>query len=189
MRIVKPLQAALVVAAGLLVLDAGPASACSCRADQAVADQVAASDGAFVGVYTGREDPGAQGPLDNSGRAVLNHFTVERVVKGDLGERVDIQAAASGASCGLELDVGARTGLLLRHEAGGWTSSLCEQVDPKALLTVGPGTAPGGTGGSGGGADWGFIVFAAILVLALPAAFLVGGGPRGRPARPRRRDP
>lgn len=181
-RILRPLLAALSVTAGLLVAEAGPALACSCRADRVVADDVAASEGAFVGVYTGRDDPEAQGPLISSAREVLNHFEVGRIVKGDIGERVDVGAAASGASCGLELQAGARTGLLLRREADGWKSSLCDQIEPDVLLAAAPGRVPAGAGaGAGTGPDWGLILFAGLLVLAVPVAYVVGGWRRRSP--------
>jgi hypothetical protein len=63
----------------------------------------------------------------------------------------------------LELSVGQRTGLLLRRDAGGWTSGLCSQVEPQALLAVAP-------AGAGGGVDGGVIVLAGLLRLAVLGA-------------------
>ncbi|HVL05775.1 MAG TPA: hypothetical protein VM388_07295 [Acidimicrobiales bacterium] len=178
----RPVLAVLVMTGAITVIGAEPASACSCRADVAVADALAESDGAFVGVFIGRDDPAVPGEVVSSGRRVLNHFQVERSVKGDIGERVDVRAAAGGASCGLELEAGDRTGLLLRRDGGVWTSSLCSQVEPRALLAVAPGTAPGPAGaGTGAGVNWGFMVFAGLLVLALPVALVAGGRRRRSP--------
>lgn len=134
MRRLAALTAALLTALPLVVAQAPPALACSCRADVAVKDALLESDGAFVGRFIGRDDLFPQGEMAGSPRPVLNHFQVERSVKGDIGARVRVEAAASGASCGLELEVGERTGLLLRQGPNGWRSSLCSQIDPLALL-------------------------------------------------------
>lgn len=105
----------------------------------------------------------------------MNHFQVERRVKGDIGDEVDVGSSGSGASCGLELSAGKRTGLLVgRDEAGGWISGLRGQVPADELAAF----APAGSTGSRPGPDWGFIVFAGVLVLALPLAFVVGGARR-----------
>lgn len=135
MRRFTALTAALLSAMPLVVMQAPPALACSCRSDVAVKDALLESDGAFVGRFLGRDDLFPQGEMVSSGRPVLNHFQVERSVKGGIGERVRVEAAASGASCGLELEVGERTGLFLRQGPNGWRSSLCSQIDPGALLT------------------------------------------------------
>lgn len=169
-RIVLAALTVLLAAGGLLVVEAGPASACSCRAGVPVEESLAESDGAFVGVFVGRDDPLGQGEIVSSGRRVLNHFQVERPVKGEIGERVDVQAAAEGASCGLGLEVGQRTGLLLRRDAGGWTSGLCSQVEPQALLAFAPATATGSGASAGAGPDWGLIVLVGLLVLAVGGA-------------------
>ncbi len=138
MRVRRAVVATLVVTATLLLVRTPAALACSCRPDVAVAELLSTSDGAFVGVYTGRDDPRAVGPVLSSSRAVVNHFVVERVVKGDIGPVVEVEAAASGASCGLELEVGERTGLLLRRAGDGWSSGLCAQTDPEGLLAFAP---------------------------------------------------
>lgn len=163
-RIVRSVLAVLLAAGGLLVVEAGPALACSCRAGVPVGEALSEHDGAFVGVFTGQVDPMRPGDEISSARPVLNHFTVERSVKGDIGERVEVQAAASGASCGLELEVGQRTGLLLRGEPGSWTSGLCSQLEPQALLAFAP---------SAGSVDGGLIVLVSLLVLAVLGAVVL----------------
>jgi hypothetical protein len=164
-RSVLAVLAVLLAAGGLLIAGAGPALACSCRAGVPVEESLSESDAAFVGVFTGRDDPIVPGGLIG---AVVNHFLVERSVKGDIGERVDVQAAAGGASCGLELEVGQRTGLLLRNDAGGWSSGLCSQVEPQALLAFAPAAA-----GAGAGVDGGLIVLLGLLVLAVLGAVVL----------------
>ena len=173
--IVRSVLAVLMAAGGLLVVEAGPALACSCRAEVPVAEALSESDGAFVGVFTGRDDPLGQGDVITSARGVLNHFQVERSVKGDIGGRVDVQAAAGGASCGLELSVGERTGLLLRRDAGSWTSSLCSQVEPQALLAFAPATT------AGAGVDGGLILLVGLLVLAVMGAVVLEWAHRRAP--------
>jgi hypothetical protein len=160
----RAVLAMLLGAGWLLLVGAGPASACSCPADQPVEEPLSHSDGAFVGVLVGRDDPVGDpfGP-----RQVVNHFKVERSVKGAFGERVAVEADVSGASCGLELEVGQRTGLLLFRHAGGWTSNLCSQFEPQALLAFAPAAAGAGT------TDWGLIVLVGLLGLAVAGAVVL----------------
>jgi hypothetical protein len=145
-----------------------------------VADALDESDAAFVGVYTGREDPFVHGELIFSGRPVLNHFEVERSIKGDLGERVDVEAVASGASCGLELEVGERTGLFLQRTETGWRSSLCSQTEPAGLLAFAPAVAPGGA--EAAPSERGVFVAFGLLALAVAGYFVVEGVRRRRSA-------
>lgn len=51
-------------------------------------------------------------------------------------------------------------GLLLRRDAGEWTSGLSSQVEPQPLLALVP-AAPAGPG-AGEGADWGLIVLVGL---------------------------
>ena len=161
-----PIVVVLGIAAvvGQLFLQAAPAWACSCRAGVLVADALAESDAAFVGVFTGRDDPLVHGELISSGRPVVNHFEVERRVKGAIGERVDVEAAAGGASCGLELEVGERTGLLLQWTGTGWRSSLCSQTEPAGLLAFAP---AGPSAAQDEPSERGFFVAAGVLAVAV----------------------
>lgn len=168
MRRLTAFMAALLSALPLVVIQAPPALACSCRADVAVKDALLESDGAFVGRFIGRDDVFPQGEMMSSPRPVLNHFQVERAVKGDIGERVRVEAAANGASCGLELGVGERTGLLLRHGPNGWRSSLCSQTDPAALLAVVADEPDRELQGTGGRDARPFIVVG-LAVVGIPA--------------------
>ena len=138
------LAACLVLAA--LAARVEPAYACSC-APLDPRSALAASDGAFVGTYLERRERGG-------GRADYV-FRVERALKGALGGTVVVESADNGAACGLEVEVGRRIGLVLDRVGGTWTSNLCWQIEPNALLAAArPLPPPNGSG---------------------PAALLVGG--------------
>ena len=170
----------VVATVGLAVSTAGPAYACSCSTDIDQAEQLAQSDGAFVGVLTGIDDPLAHGPIVSSARPVVNHFRIERAVKGELGDEIGVRAAAGGASCGLEVRVGQRVGIMLEQQGGMWTSSLCAQTDPDALLTLaGPDSDVQPASNSGG--DGLFVATGVVaLVLFVILAVRIALGSRRR---------
>lgn len=117
----------MLIVAGLVVVGATPAFACSCL-PSSPAEVAARSDAAFVGTYLGRTEP-PPGPVVNTSTDVVNHFSVERVVKGGpIAGNVDVRAPLSGASCG---------GLGLTGSASEWRSLLCNQTDADGLLAVG----------------------------------------------------
>lgn len=131
-----------------VLLSAAVAQACSC-ADGDPRSSLARADGAFVGTVVRAPD------RTGSDQEVSWEFAVERVVKGDLRERVTVWSSANGASCGLEIRDRRRIGLFLERHGERWASSLCWQVDPDRLLAaVDPLPAADGVG---------------------PAAFVVGG--------------
>jgi hypothetical protein len=77
-------------------------------------------------------------------RAVYT-FRVERELKGHFGERVRVRAPGPEPSCGLSVDIGERTGLILdrdRHDR--WRSSLCMEYGARQLERAarGESTAP-----------------------------------------------
>ena len=112
---------------GVLALAlAGDALACSC-APVDLARDLPKADGAFIGTVLERRTRGA---------SAITLFRVEQVYKGDIDNRVEVEAERDGASCGLELEVGERVGLLLEKASGVWRSSLCSQVDPSAFLAL-----------------------------------------------------
>lgn len=128
------LAALVAVTAGLLALPER-AAACSC----AVGDprqMLREADAAFVGTLVARHVERQDGRLFSSGDPAMLVFRVEEAVKGDLGELVEVETAASGASCGIEAPVGQRIGLFLTRTSGGWASSLCQQIDPSVLLAA-----------------------------------------------------
>jgi hypothetical protein len=133
----KALAAALFVVVTMVgLVTQRPASACSCEGPGDLRKAIAAADGAFVGMYVSRDDPQGGGPSINGGRSVVNHFRVERAIKGPIGATIDVVAAADGATCGLEVPPGGRIGLFVKRQGSEWSSNLCSQVDPDALLAA-----------------------------------------------------
>lgn len=125
------------------------AAACSCAAVD-VREQLPEVDGAFVGTLLSHDEPQPVNGLVSSETLVAYRFEVERVVKGPLPSSgtIEVWASWSGASCGIEIPPGQRTGLLLRRDGDRWISGLCRQVDPDVLIRAGqplpppPGQAP-----------------------------------------------
>lgn len=127
---------AAAVAFGVIVT-AAPVAACSCAGplpDPMAA--VAAADGAFVGTLVDVDDPGGFEEIVSSGRDVRHRFDVEGVAKGEIGPSVVVVAAAEGASCGIEVAIGQRAGLLLTRDGDRWRSGLCSKLDPDDLLAI-----------------------------------------------------
>jgi len=137
MRIALALAAALAAVASLAGAHAEPAFACSCIGVDPARD-LPTVDAAFVGRAVSRR---VDEPILSSGDAAVWTFEVERAVKGTLPARLEVTAAVSGASCGLELGLDQRIGLLLDRHGDGYSSSLCRQVDPELLLRHGLPTA------------------------------------------------
>jgi hypothetical protein len=146
--------AALVV---LSLVAAAGAYACSCAPVDLERD-LPVADGAMIGTVLERAV---------SGGTATYLFRVEQIYKGDVESRAEVVTPASGASCGLEVGVGERVGLLLTREGGEWRSGLCSQVDPAdflALTEVEDNTLPE--------FNWGGIVVG-VLVLGAGLFFLV----------------
>ena len=120
----KELLAAAIVAIGLGLGAPSAAHACSCAAPDPL-EQLEVSPGAFIGEAIEREEDGQE--------AVWT-FRVERSVKGDLGDRVEIRAPIAGATCGFDFLMGKRVGLFLRGSSGNWTAGLCDLVTPEQML-------------------------------------------------------
>jgi len=108
-----------------------PASACSCmELDPSTAlDEYPA---AFVGTLV--DVDGQLGAVFSSDADTIYRFEVETWVKGDLGPVVEIHSAANGASCGIEVGVGNRAGIMVRVDGNEYHSSLCETIDANVLL-------------------------------------------------------
>ena len=105
---------------------AGDALACTCAPIDLVRD-LPRADGAFIGTLLERDDREATSTL---------LFRVEQVYKGDISNRVEVETARGGATCGIEAPAGERIGLLVERDGGVWRSSLCSQVDPAAFLAL-----------------------------------------------------
>jgi hypothetical protein len=128
------LTAGLLTAAGVLV--APPASACSCPPLTTV-EYLRIADAVFTGTLVSREVASGR-PVTSSGDPALHVFTVDRVYKGEVREVQGVVSAASGASCGLELQgegpflvFATRAGDL---PAGRYSADLCGGTAP---LTAG----------------------------------------------------
>ena len=161
------------------------AVACSCAGPPpALGAAVARADGAFVGTLTEIGDPEGSGPVISSGRTVLNRFAVEAVAKGDIGPTVVVESAASGASCGLELAVGQRAGIIASRRDGRWSSSLCSKVDADALasLAVLPRTGSGGPTALGENLAVGLVLAALAVALVARAETRTRHDPASRTA-------
>jgi hypothetical protein len=122
---------ALIVAFAVVPLP--HANACSCIANSDPRDRLAAAGGAFIGKLVGHRETGPLGSIVNSGRDVVYTFEVAEVVKGDIGQRVEVHSAASGASCRFEVPAGQAIGVLLDGHSGTWKSGLCGQIEPGKL--------------------------------------------------------
>jgi hypothetical protein len=108
-----------------------PASACSCiELDPSTA--LNEHPAAFVGTLV--DVDGQLGAVFSSDSDTIYRFEVETWVKGDLGPVIEIHSAADGSSCGIEVGVGNRAGILVRVEGGEYHSSLCETIDANVLL-------------------------------------------------------
>ena len=155
---------ALAVAAVAL---AGPtdARACTCAPVDLERD-LPTADGAIIGTLLERREPPSE-PIQSSADPVTLVFRVEQVYKGDVDSRVEVVTPRDGASCGLEVAVGERVGLLLDRDGGVWRSGLCSQVDPAdflALTDVEDNTLPP--------VNWGGVVVG-VLVLGLGGLVLL----------------
>src|SRR5687768_10351425 len=151
MRTLRTSVVVAVLVAGVL---AEQALACSCAGPGDPREELANADGAFYGELLERR---ATGPGLSSGEPVILRYRVIRVFKGDIGAEVEVETAASGASCGIEAEIGDQDGLLLERDAQGrWSGNLC-QMRSEAHLAAGTEQMPAPDGEP-------------------PARFLVGGG-------------
>ena len=103
-----------------------PGRACSCALPDP-RETLARGDGAFVGTLVSRREADQH--------AVLV-FSVDRALKGSIGETVEVRTASNGAACGLEAPVGTRVGLVLERRGGAWHGYLCWQFAPDELLAA-----------------------------------------------------
>jgi hypothetical protein len=127
------------LAAILVSLTPRPAFACSC-ASLDLREGLRMFDGAFVGEFISR-----RGWVHSPTNTFT--FRVERVLKGDIGEVIEVESSSSGASCGLEVEEGERIGLFVEGGENAWWSGRCMDADPDLLIeAAGPLPAPDGRG-------------------------------------------
>lgn len=161
----------IVVAVGLVlgmavVATPQPAFACSCMIMDA--DRFLGTyDAAFIGTVLSSD-------VESADDDAVWTFEVEQVVKGELGETVEVLSHAQSSMCGFALSVGERTGVFMNERNGQWHSSTCSQIEPEALLAATPTIpddaqpSPQGAAGDDGRSWW--------LVLGLLAVAVAGGG-------------
>ena len=135
MRIFLGVVAALSAIAAFAGPRADMAVACSCAAVDP-ARELSRFDAAFVGTVLFHRVEHPNKPLLSSADPAFWTFSVERAVKGMLPSPLVVRTAASGASCGLELEQGQRVGLLLDRDGTAYLSGLCSQVDPDRLARL-----------------------------------------------------
>ena len=143
------------------LVGAGDALACTC-ADVPARQRLDSADAAFIGrVVETRPAPSRDGV-----RELVYVFTVDNVVKGELGERVEVSSPLDGAACGFELERDETSAILLRREADGegWVGGLCGQLAIGELIAASEETDESLV-------NWGGIVVGA-LVLGLLALLL-----------------
>ncbi len=92
------------------------------------------ADGAFVGALV--QVDRNLGPVYDSSTQVDYEFEVEAALKGDIRDTIVVKSAVDGASCGFEMPVGQRVGILLDRVGDHWEGNLCWTVDADTLLAA-----------------------------------------------------
>jgi hypothetical protein len=92
------------------------------------------ADAAFIGrVVETRAAPAREGV-----RELVYVFSVDSVVKGELGARVEVVSPLGGAACGFELRRDEASGILLRRDTIRelWIGGLCGQIAVGELIAA-----------------------------------------------------
>jgi hypothetical protein len=127
--------AVLVVAAVLLPYRI--AFACTCDSPN-FPDFIDRHEAVIVGTIEHRS-------VESGSDQAVHEVRVERVLKGDVNERIEVVSHRDGATCGMEAAVGSRVGLGLTDRGDRWGSGLCSTADPdEVLAAAGPGSGPPG---------------------------------------------
>ncbi len=151
-RLVPVLAVALL---GLTAAAVTPCAACSCASAGSLADSAARADVVFVGTFVGTRGPDSAVPgLTSSADEVGRVFEVTEVRKGAAAARTEVRTAASGGSCGLEVEQGSVYVVVASSTGAGLTGGLCDgtrllsATASSDLDAVGPpqGPRPGATG-------------------------------------------
>jgi len=106
---------AFILAAAAVVVLPGRAYACSCAPQPSDARAIASSAAVFAGTTVGVDDPQEGKRIISSGAEVTWTFTVDTVVKGEVGDTQEVRSAAMEVSCGYEFEEGERY-LVFAHE-------------------------------------------------------------------------
>lgn len=154
MRLLRVLLAGLVTSASLVVVTAAPSFACSCATfdtEEQVADAAVVVTGTVVSVQ-----PPTGGEVMSSADPVTYVVDVERVLKGEPSDPLEVLSAAHGASCGIEgIGTGDRVVLFASPGAGGgaadgalWASLCGGTTTWSAELEAAAAEAAGGEAGT-----------------------------------------
>ena len=92
----------------LMIVVAPTASACSLPPTPAEQEQLDHADLVFEGLAVSSQDPNAGNPVQSSGDPIAWTFAVDRTIKGTAGQPQVVHSARSGATCGIEFEIGTR---------------------------------------------------------------------------------
>lgn len=131
---------------GLAAASSTPCAACSCAALVTPVEAAADADAVFVGTFTGTREPLA---MASSADLVAKRFEVHEVRKGEVAAVTEVLTAASGASCGLEVEEGRTYVVVARASEAGLRADLCGGTREHVAATgdldvIGPARAPSG---------------------------------------------
>jgi hypothetical protein len=143
----------VLVALAVPLVAADGATACSC-APLDEREQIAASDGAFIGrLLAVREvDPRAEGEPIGSGDPTDFIYRVGRVYNGGpglrRGRKVRVRSVRSEVTCGLPRGRGMLIGLFVDRENRRWHGNLCRAATPARMRQAGDGSVSRSAAGS-----------------------------------------
>lgn len=126
--------------------------ACSCAYNDSVQEEMAKRTAVFSGRVVDLEKK-RQGLTSSSADPVFVHLETDRVWKGqELGRKITVSTALSGASCGYTFEEGREYLVYAHGEMDQLQVSLCSLTKPlidadSDLLLLGEGQAPTGPGG------------------------------------------
>lgn len=147
--------AALLLGAGLSLLGAAPAVACSCEPANR-GQHAKEADAVFAGTLTDIDRPRGI-PVISSGDEARYTFDVDAVYAGDVASAAVVASAWSGAGCGLEgMTVGERYVVIAYRDGKGLGATLCGGTGPasprlegQVSNALGPAALPDPGGGDG----------------------------------------
>ena len=134
-RLVALGATAVLAALGAILVGAPPAIACSC-VGFSDAEAFERADVVFTGDAVERREP-PRHAIRTSADPTTYVFAVQAVHKGDATEMQEVVTALSGASCGLEAQVGRAYVVFAHREGDGLTAGLCDgtrEADPPFAL-------------------------------------------------------